>query len=88
MAVEADHQTQQVEADHHPYRANRWLWRAAWPHHLARYEKRELVGFVIDPQREPSLGPYRDHEAGLDVPDKEVELALWRVCGVTVDVIY
>ena len=87
-AVEADHQTQQVEADHHPYRANRWLRRAAWPHHLARYEKRELVGFVIDPQREPSPGPHRDHEAGSDVPDEEVEPALWRACGVTVDVIH
>ena len=77
-----------MEADHHPYRANRWLRRAAWPHHLARYKKRELVGFVIDPQREPSPGPYCDHEVGSDVLDEEVEPALWRVYGVTVDVIY
>ena len=41
-AVEADHKTQQVEADRHAYRANRWLERAAWPHHLARYEWRDM----------------------------------------------
>ena len=45
---------------------------------MARYEKRELVRLVIDPQREPSPCPHCDHEAGSDVQNEEADPVLWR----------